>query len=103
MRAINDNKAPSDGGASPDVPSGFRFLSIPFIDRVALYWPLSSDTQARCVLRDLRAVPTGLDSRPADSMTRHAFGNARVGLALVTFAAYARIVAAGYAEPIHRA
>lgn len=103
MQAINDNQAKSYQPATFAAAADFRFLAIPKADHVALYWPLHSDAPARDLFREVRAVPVGLDSQPASALTRRIFGNTRVGHACVTFAAYARIVAAGHAVPTHRA
>lgn len=82
--------------------STFRFLAVPHAAGIALYWPLTADAQAREALRAAGAVATGIDSQPAGPVTRPTFGAARVVCGRVTFAAFARIVAGGWAVPIHR-
>lgn len=83
--------------------TSLRFLRVPGADRVTLYWPVARDAEARQQLRGVAAVPMGIDSQPASSATRTHFGHSHVGRATVTFAAFARIVAADLADPIHRA
>jgi hypothetical protein len=104
---MNDNR---DGVPVPVLPLRpaapapvFRFHAVPGAERVAVYWPILCDATARAALSACRAVGAGVDSQPAGPETRLVFGNSHVGRAVVTFAAHARLVAAGHAEPIHRA
>jgi hypothetical protein len=101
----NDNQQTAQATAPVAAPTStvLRFVRVPTADRVTLYWPIARDTEARDVLRDVGAVRVGIDSQPASSATRREFGHSHTGRAIVTFAAFARIVAAGHADPIHRA
>ena len=103
LQPMNDNRA---GAPLPVLPVAaaqpLRMLAVPGIDRVTLYWPILRDPTARAVLAEYGAG-SGVDSLPAGPDTRLTFGNTHVGRAVVTFAAHARLVAAGHADPIHRA
>lgn len=88
--------------AAAPAASPFRFLAIPQAAGITLYWPLIDDAQAREALRAAGAVAAGIDSQPAGPVTRPTFGAARVVCGRVTFAAFGRIVAGGWADAIHR-
>src|SRR6516164_5206188 len=101
MTISNDNAAA--GRAPSATVEMFRFLAILRADHVALYWPLQADHQARAAMRRVRAFAVLLDSEPPGPATRAIFGNVRVGRAVVTYAAFARLVAAGFADQLQPA
>lgn len=100
--AANDDRAPALPAITSPV-SPVRFHADPAATSIMLYWAITDDTQARAALRAVGAVAVGIDTQPAGPATRRIFGSSRVGRASVTFGAFARLVSAGYVEPILRA